>query len=98
MPLNINADFNFFAKNDNRSIQKYASALKHYSEGLDAAIKLENRIPIFFDTNILLRTYNSSFEDRDKLKTFFIENKDRIIITNQVQIEFMNITSANKYI
>ena len=89
MPTTIDADFNFFAKDGERSVVKYASALKRFNDGLEAAINLDNGIPIFLDTNVLLRTYNSSFEDRVKLKEFFLRNKERIIITNQVEIEFM---------
>lgn len=90
MPAKIASEFNFFAKKSDRCVTKYSSALKHYNAGFDAAVKLENEIPIFFDTNVLLRTYSSSFVDREKLKTFFNNNKHRIFIVNQVQTEFMN--------
>lgn len=55
MQTKIDGAFSFFAKNNDRCVVKYASALKHYSAGLNAAIKLENEIPIFLDTNVVLQ-------------------------------------------
>lgn len=62
-----------------------------YSSKFDEALKLEGDMPIFLDTSILLRYYQISFKEREKLKQFFTthKDKDRIYITHQIEKEFL---------
>lgn len=85
----ITEEINYFNKIDQYDIKKYKECLDIYSSNFENIIKLNNILPIFLDTNILLRYYTVSFSARKKLFTFFKDNKDRIVITKQVQKEFI---------
>ncbi len=57
--------------------------------------KLQNELyksstPIAIDTNVLLELYSISFKERSAFLKFINENAHRIIITAQVQKEYMN--------
>lgn len=73
----------------NVDLSTYKKAIEHYYSNFNDSIELRNSIPIFLDTNILLRYYSISFKQRELLKKFFIENKNRIYLSNQVQKEFI---------
>lgn len=73
----------------NVDLKIYTKAINHYYKYFNDAVELKNKIPIFLDTNILLRYYSISFKQRELLKKFFLENSDRIYITHQVQKEFI---------
>jgi len=79
----------FFAKRTIRSIAKYKECLDKFSKNFDNQISLKTDTIIFVDTNVLLRYYIISFTAREKLYHFFSENKKRIVLTSQVQIEFL---------
>lgn len=73
----------------NVDLKTYTEAIEHYYSKFNDAIELKSNIPIFLDTNILLRYYSISFKQRELLKNFFIENSEKIHISNQVQKEFI---------
>lgn len=85
----INDSLNYFTKRKNSSISKYSECIKKYSENFEKEILLETKSAIFLDTNVLLRYYSISFTAREKLYDFIDKNKERIILTNQVQSEFI---------
>lgn len=71
------------------SIPISQQALSEYSKNLNAALNLDNNIPIFLDTNVLLDYYKISFTERDDIIKFFEKNKSRIYITKQIESEFL---------
>jgi len=79
----------FLAKKSERSILTYKKSIDEYYKELQNAIKLKGTVPIFLDTNVLLRVYSISFKAREKLKKFFNDYKKRIFITYQVQKEYV---------
>ncbi|KAF2516282.1 DUF4935 domain-containing protein [Flavobacterium salilacus subsp. salilacus] len=85
----IDENFSYKAKLKSTSIEEYKSCLENYRNNFDGAKDLKGGIPIFLDTNVLLRYYSISFTAREKLLNFIDENKERIYITSQVQIEFL---------
>lgn len=85
----IDNNCNFFAKKNNSSINKYTECLSKYSENFNREISLDTTTPIFLDTNVLLRYYSISFAAREKLYKFIEENKNRIVLSNQIQYEFI---------
>ncbi|QYJ67730.1 PIN-like domain-containing protein [Flavobacterium litorale] len=78
-----------FRTNNFFSIPVSQKALSQYSKNLLAALNLENDIPIFLDTNVLLDYYKISFTERDDIIKFFEKNKSRIFITKQIEKEFL---------
>lgn len=85
----INDNFSYKSKLESTSIEEYKSCLEKFRENFDDAKDLKGKLPIFFDTNVLLRYYSISFTAREKLFKFISDNKDRIYITTQVQSEFL---------
>jgi len=71
------------------SISKYKECLDKFSQNFDKEVSLKTDTPIILDTNVLLRYYSISFIARTKLFRFLKDNKSRIYLTNQVQIEFL---------
>lgn len=82
-------EINFVSKLNNCDIKTYKECLDKYTNNFEKVLKLETDFPIFLDTNVLLRYYSISFTAREKLFDFIDKNKHRIIITNQVQKEFL---------
>jgi hypothetical protein len=70
-------------------VDSYIESLSKYRAGVEEAIELKSGIPIFLDTNILLRYYSVSFKSRAVLLRFFSDNQHRFYITAQVQKEFI---------
>lgn len=85
----LTEDKSFFAKREFSSISKYKECLENFSKNFDKEVSLKTETVIFLDTNVLLRYYSISFKARTKLFEFLSKNKNRIIITPQVQIEFL---------
>lgn len=85
----ITEEINFVSKLNHCDIKTYKECLDKYTTNFDNVLKLETDFPIFLDTNVLLRYYSISFTAREKLFEFINRNKDRIIITHQVQKEFL---------
>jgi predicted nucleic acid-binding protein len=71
------------------TVTSYIDSLSNYRGSIEQAIELKSKIPIFLDTNVLLRYYSVSFKSRQVLLRFFNEYKSRIFITAQVQREFI---------
>jgi len=78
----------YIDKIDKTSLPIHEKILKIYKENISNIISLKNDTPIFVDTNVLLKSYSISFEARERLLNFYKEYKNRIHITNQVQLEF----------
>lgn len=89
MTMKINNELSFASKLETCSIKDYKESLKKYSENFDSASNLENNIPIFLDTNVLLQVYKVSLKSRELILSFFQDNKQRLYIANQVQQEFI---------
>lgn len=79
----INTDFNFSNFTNNESELKINSIFNEHKNKLST-----NNFVIVFDTNILLRYHGLSLIDQKKLNTFLTENKERIILTNQISLEY----------
>lgn len=79
----------FFDKRNELSINQHKKCLKLYNDEIEKEIQLTTNTPLFLDTNVLLRYYEISFAAREKLKAFVKRNRKRIIITSQVQKEFV---------
>jgi len=88
MALSIDK-ISFSTKRKELDVKSYAESLKIYLESADEAIELTKNIPIFIDTNILLKYYSISFVSRKTLLDFLKKYKKRIYITSQVQKEFI---------
>lgn len=73
----------------NIDLKTYTSAIDHYYKKSEESIQLKNEIPIFLDTNILLRYYSISFKQRELLRDFFANKVNRLHISGQVQKEFI---------
>ncbi|MFD2519211.1 PIN-like domain-containing protein [Salinimicrobium flavum] len=79
----------YLEKMEINSITNYLECLDLYSANIKDEISFNTNTPIFLDTNILLRYYSISFTAREKLYEFIEENKQRIVLTSQVQYEFL---------
>lgn len=89
----------YFDINKEISISVTHAALKAYSDSLSLAENLETGFKIFLDTNVLLDYYKISFAERKELKEFFTKNKEQILITKQIEREFLKhrIDHINSY-
>lgn len=85
----ITEENNYFSKRINSSIPKYKECLDLFSKNFEKEASLKTGTIIFVDTNVLLRYYSISFTAREKLLKFLTDNKERLVITPQVQIEFI---------
>lgn len=78
-----------FNKNERITILETQSALKKYTDEIGKAQNLDSSLPIVLDTNVLLKFYRISFHEREQLKSFLEQNKNRIYITPQIEKEFL---------
>ncbi len=85
----ITEENSFYSKRKISSIAGYKKCLDEFSKNFDKEVSLESDSPIFLDTNVLLRYYSISFTARAKLLEFLQKHQKRIIITSQVQYEFL---------
>jgi hypothetical protein len=65
-----------------------ANALSAYEKEFEKAIKLDESIAIFLDTNVLLSYYGMAASEKEKLLFFLNKNKEHLYLTRQVQEEF----------
>jgi len=79
----------FAEKRHIHSLKLYKKVLDHYRKGIESALKLKGKGPIFLDTNVLLSVYEVSYKARAKIKQFIKSHKERIILSSQVQFEFI---------
>ncbi len=70
-------------------LESYVEAINKYRSAFDGALSLKGNIPIFIDTNILLRYYSISFSTRKPFYDFLKKYRKRIVICSQVQKEFV---------
>jgi hypothetical protein len=85
----ITNDISYNAKKEISSISQYKACIEKYSKNFESESLLKTQTPIFLDTNVLLRYYSISFTAREKLYTFIKKNAKRMILTKQVQYEFL---------
>jgi len=88
MSVVINENFWFGAK-ENLSISLIDKGLSIYSDNVENEKKLESNTVIFLDTNVLTYYYKISFSEREKLRSVLEKYKNRIILTRQVEKEFI---------
>lgn len=87
---NIDNSFHFGVKKYDLLLTN--EALQYYREHQlddDNWLYEEEGLPVFLDTNVLLDLYRTSIRARDLFITFIEKNASRIIITGQIQQEFM---------
>ncbi len=82
-------EVSYFSKQGINNLKVYKKVLDAYQEGKDKAQALDNNLPIFIDTNVLLSYYEVSFSAREKIMQFVEKHKDRIVLSAQVQYEFI---------
>jgi len=87
--LKNDLNVSFANKQYEQSLKSYKHVLDEFKEGNPKALKLEGDTPIFLDTNVLLSVYEVSFIARENIKQFVIKQKDRIVLTSQVQHEYI---------
>lgn len=85
----IEKGYSFNTIEDKTGLPDNQTALTYYANNQQAAVNLNENIPIFLDTNVLLRGYTVSPERRALLNKFFLERKDQIVLTKQLQQEFI---------
>lgn len=87
--VTINEAFCYSPKDANISEtdSAYQYAESHRKNNADIAT---SDIPIFLDTNFILRLYRISKAERDSVLSFLKRNKSRIVISGQVNIEYLN--------
>lgn len=74
------------------SVPKAQEALTYYkANNKDSAewLSTDSRTHIFIDTNVLLKLYKISRENRESMLEFFNKNKERIYICGQVGQEYL---------
>lgn len=89
MELKINKDFGF-TTTKSLTAKMSKLALDKYFADIEDVLKLNVDYPIFLDTSILLSYYGMSQVEKNKLTDFIIKTKAKIIITKQVEKEFLN--------
>jgi len=85
----IEKGYSFNTVKDKAGSADDQTAITYYVDHLPSAVNLNETIPIFLDTNVLLRGYGVSPERRALLYKFFLERKDQIVITKQIDQEFI---------
>lgn len=74
------------------SVPKAQEALTYYkanNKGPADWLSTDSRMHIFIDTNVLLKLYKISRENRESMLEFFNKNKERIYICGQVGQEYL---------
>lgn len=89
MDFKIEKGNSFNTVEEKIGLPEYKEAIEYYYENFEDAFELKNNIPIFLDTNVLLRFYSISFKQRSLLNKFFTKRKKQIVLSKQVQKEFI---------
>ncbi|OOQ60780.1 hypothetical protein BC343_22655 [Mucilaginibacter pedocola] len=79
----------FATQQFNQTLSSHTHILKEYKSKIGEASKLVGNTPIFLDTSVILSIYEISFNAREKIKQFLTSHKKRIVLTRQVQFEFI---------
>jgi hypothetical protein len=82
-------ELSYQKKQGKGTLKSHGEVLQFYKENIQKAINLSSEFPMFFDTNVLLRTYSISFKAREKLLDFYNKQKKEIYLTNYIQTEFI---------
>jgi hypothetical protein len=85
----ITKENTFASKKNISSISEYKNCLEKFADNFSREISLDTKSVIFLDTNVILRYYSISFTARHKLFDFIKKYSDRIVISAQVQAEFL---------
>ncbi|GEM_PF-3806824 len=85
----IEKGYSFNTIEDKAGLPDHQTAITYYTNHLQAAVTLNENIPVFLDTNVLLRGYSVSPERRALLNKFFGDRKNQLVLTKQVQQEFI---------
>lgn len=88
-PADKDQEVSFLKQRFKQTISTHKEVIDKYKEGFPLANKLDKQFPIFLDTNILLRLYSISFKARAEMKALFEKHAPEIILTNQVQWEYV---------
>jgi hypothetical protein len=89
-PTKIGASFSFCRYG--LSVPKAKEALDYYNSNKKTAIEWQSKestTPIFIDTNVLLKLYKISKDNRSEMLAFLEQNKERIYICGQVGQEYL---------
>lgn len=84
----LSAEFHFNPQKNIRALTS-RDALKIYQTSFFSALKFEESLPIFLDTNILLGYYGMPQKEKEKLLAFIGKYRDRICLTNEVEVEYL---------
>jgi predicted nucleic acid-binding protein len=87
-PITVSDTF-CFTSNLPRSIRASVAALENFTRNFENVVSLKGDMPIFLDTNILLSYYGMAASEKEKLIRFFLQNKSKLHLTNQVQNEYL---------
>ena len=87
--MQLKKNISFLSKRNSFSIGSFKACIDKYRKYFDKVKELDAGLPIFLDTNVLLRYYSISFTARKKLFDFVEDNLKYIILTEQVQYEFI---------
>lgn len=85
----IELTVSYLSKQGINNLKVYKKVLDEYKAGQEKAQTLADDLPIFVDTNVLLNYYEVSFSAREKIMQFFEKYKARIVLSAQVQFEFI---------
>jgi hypothetical protein len=85
----IQKGFSFNSIEEKMKTSDNQRAITYYANKLPSAVNLPISIPIFLDTNVLLRGYSITPDRRADLYDFFFNRKNQIIITKQIEQEFI---------
>lgn len=86
--MEIKKGTSFNTVQNNPVLSKAQEALNYYISRVDSASQLLDNIPLFLDTNLLLRGYSLTPDRREMLYDFFKTNQAQIIVSKQVHEEF----------
>ena len=79
----------FADKQFKQTLGSHKYVLETYKSTIENIIKLEGDTPIFLDTSVILSIYEISFIAREKIKQFLTTHNKKIVLTGQVQFEFI---------
>ncbi|PAW92037.1 hypothetical protein CKK33_00410 [Mucilaginibacter sp. MD40] len=79
----------FLDKQFKQNLTSHYHVLKEYKNSIDDVLKLGGDTPIFLDTSVILGFYEISFIAREKVEQFLDNYKSRIVLTGQIQYEFI---------
>ncbi len=85
----IEKGYSFHTIEEKAESPDHQTAITYYEDNLPSASNLSENILLFLDTNVLLRGYGISPERSALLYKFFLERKDQIVITKQIDQEFI---------